>query len=83
MTEELPPSGSLAHASQLINESPGGDFTNFFLYAKPYSLCAELTWPSAYPSGQSNKVKSQEDKKKYQADREGVLELCWNWGTGG
>ncbi|ORX40592.1 putative lactoylglutathione lyase [Kockovaella imperatae] len=51
---------------ELINESPGGDFTNYFL---------------AYPSGQSDKVKSQEDKKKFQAEREGVLELCHNWGT--
>ncbi|ORY33455.1 putative lactoylglutathione lyase [Naematelia encephala] len=53
---------------ELFNESPGSDFTNFFL---------------AFPCGfgpDADKM-SKEEKANVQMAREGVLELCWNHGT--
>lgn len=52
---------------QLIKESSGSDFTNFFL---------------ALPSGWKDQSLTAEDKEKMIFTREGVLELCWNHGTG-
>jgi lactoylglutathione lyase len=52
---------------QKFYESGGSDFTNFFL---------------AFPSGFPDNVKTDEDKKNAFKNREGILELCWNHGTG-
>ncbi|WRT70243.1 lactoylglutathione lyase [Kwoniella shivajii] len=52
---------------EMFKESPGGDFTNYFL---------------AFPAGFEDKANaSKEEKAKMQLNREGVLELCHNWGT--
>ncbi|BGP40745.1 Lactoylglutathione lyase [Rhodotorula kratochvilovae] len=50
---------------ELIHESPGGDFTNYFL---------------AFPEEGKENL-SQEEKAARKFKREGVLELCHNWGT--
>jgi lactoylglutathione lyase len=47
-----------------------GDFTNYF-----------LAFPRGF-QGQDIDSMSNEDKSKLLARREGVLELCHNWGTG-
>ncbi|KAI5477927.1 putative lactoylglutathione lyase [Pseudohyphozyma bogoriensis] len=49
---------------ELLDESPGGDFTNYFL---------------AFPIEGQNLTPEQ--KKASRSSREGVLELCHNWGT--
>ncbi|GAA6010281.1 hypothetical protein JCM11491_006247 [Sporobolomyces phaffii] len=50
---------------ELLQESPGGDFTNYFL---------------AFPEeGKENLSKEEKSARKWA--REGVLELCHNWGT--
>lgn len=46
-----------------------GDFTNYF-----------LAFPRGF--GKDTGSLSQEEKAKLLARREGVLELCHNWGTG-
>ncbi|WWC94748.1 lactoylglutathione lyase [Kwoniella sp. B9012] len=52
---------------QKFKESPGGDFTNYFL---------------AFPAGFGDKANASDDEKaSVQLNREGVLELCHNWGT--
>nr|XP_019044147.1 lactoylglutathione lyase [Kwoniella bestiolae CBS 10118]OCF23077.1 lactoylglutathione lyase [Kwoniella bestiolae CBS 10118] len=52
---------------QKFKESPGGDFTNYFL---------------AFPAGFGDKASASDDEKaSIQLNREGVLELCHNWGT--
>ncbi|GAA5900243.1 hypothetical protein JCM8208_002062 [Rhodotorula glutinis] len=48
-----------------IHESPGGDFTNYFL---------------AFPE-EGKEGLSAEEKAERKFKREGVLELCHNWGT--
>ena len=53
--------------SQKFYEAGGSDFTNFFL---------------AFPSGFPEDVKTDEQKKEAFKKREGILELCWNHGTG-
>ncbi|GAA6058897.1 hypothetical protein JCM10212_002849 [Sporobolomyces blumeae] len=50
---------------ELIAESPGGDFTNYFL---------------AFPE-EGKEHLSQEEKSARKWGREGILELCHNWGT--
>jgi len=50
---------------KVIDESPGGDFTNYF-------LAYENGWTKSY---------SKEQKAELKGSREGVLELCHNWGT--
>ncbi|GAA6004254.1 lactoylglutathione lyase [Rhodotorula paludigena] len=50
---------------ELIHESPGGDFTNYFL---------------AFPE-EGKEHLSEEEKAARKFQREGVLELCHNWGT--
>ncbi|WVQ74252.1 lactoylglutathione lyase [Cryptococcus sp. DSM 104548] len=47
-------------------ESPGGDFTNYFL---------------AFPNGFGDIELTDENVKAQIFNREGVLELCHNWGT--
>ncbi|GAA5911742.1 lactoylglutathione lyase [Sporobolomyces salmoneus] len=50
---------------ELLHEAPGGDFTNYFL---------------AFPEpGFESLSKEEKSARKWQ--REGVLELCHNWGT--
>ncbi|KAJ8293453.1 Lactoylglutathione lyase [Rhodotorula toruloides] len=50
---------------ELVHESPGGDFTNYFL---------------AFPEeGKENMSKEEKSDRKFQ--REGILELCHNYGT--
>ncbi|WVQ67118.1 lactoylglutathione lyase [Kwoniella botswanensis] len=52
---------------QKFRESPGGDFTNYFL---------------AFPAGFGDKANASDDEKaSVMLSREGVLELCHNWGT--
>ncbi|KDE07618.1 lactoylglutathione lyase [Microbotryum lychnidis-dioicae p1A1 Lamole] len=52
---------------ELLAEHPGGDFTNYFL---------------AFPQeGVDYSKMSKEEKSKSKFGREGVLELCHNWGT--
>ncbi|WWC64608.1 lactoylglutathione lyase [Kwoniella dejecticola CBS 10117] len=52
---------------QKFREAPGGDFTNYFL---------------AFPGGFGDKANASDDEKTaVQLNREGVLELCHNWGT--
>ena len=53
--------------SQKFYEAGGSDFTNFF-----------LAFPNGFPEG----VKTDEQKKDAFKSREGILELCWNHGTG-
>ncbi|GAA5830969.1 hypothetical protein JCM5353_004457 [Sporobolomyces roseus] len=50
---------------ELIQESPGGDFTNYFL---------------AFPE-EGKEGATMEEKKARKWGREGILELCHNWGT--
>jgi len=49
---------------ELLDESPGGDFTNYFL---------------GFP--EEGKSLTPEEKKATKTARQGVLELCHNWGT--
>ncbi len=51
----------------MFRESPGSDFVNYF-----------LAFPTGFPEG----VTTKEQKDKAAAGREGILELCWNHGTG-
>jgi lactoylglutathione lyase len=53
--------------SQKFRESSGSDFTNFFL---------------AFDSGFKNPNATEEEKGQEMFGREGILELCWNHGTG-
>jgi len=55
---------------QVIKESPSAEakFTNYFL---------------AYGNGWKDQTMSLAKKGEFQSIREGVLELCHNWGTGG
>jgi len=52
----------------LIREAPGGDFTNyFFAFSKGF--------------GAKGASMTMEEKGALQGSREGILELCHNWGT--
>lgn len=50
----------------MFREGPGGDFCNYF-----------LAFPSGFKAGSTD-----EQKHAQSAGREGILELCWNHGTG-
>ena len=51
----------------MFREGPGNSFCNYFL---------------AFPSGFPKDVSTKEQKSQASASREGILELCWNHGTG-
>jgi len=56
----------LIQSLQKFKEGGGSDFTNFFL---------------AFPNGWGSDLSAKEKDEAF-GKREGVLELCWNHGTG-
>ena len=53
--------------AQMFREGPGSDFCNYFL---------------AFPTGFPKSATTKEQKSDASSGREGILELCWNHGTG-